>query len=467
MNFNDLFFIYAFLPVILIFYYLIPNIHYKNWVLIFASFIFYGWANPVMLLFLFCYSLLNYVFGRLIGRWCGKTAGKVILICSLTLNIGFLFLFKYIHFFLQTVGSICSCSFSLPKFALPLGISFFTFRVISYLLDVYWEKVETEQSFSAFLLFVSLFPCTTAGPIVRYSTIGPSIHERKIQLDDLFAGVVRFSIGLGKKVILADLLYQLTDQYLGGDVHLLTVSESWFSLLIYTLYVYFDFSGYSDMAIGLGRLFGFRFEENFRYPFVCTSISEFWQRWHISLGSFFRDYLLYVPIFGRMRRYGGLFLVWLCTGLWHGASWNYVIWGLYFGLFIFFESLLGKKRMKKIPVIIRHIYTKLIILIGFAIFYFTDLRKLGTFLSCLLGITGNGFANEFSGNMMLQNVFLVLIAIVCTFPIGVYIKEKMSRSSVWVGISCVGMSVWALFLLLFATLLLVNATNQPFLYTQF
>lgn len=467
MNFNDLFFIYAFLPVNLILYYIIPNIRYKNCILIIGSLTFYGWANPMMILLLLAYTVINFFVGKYIGKRRETSGGKVMLVFGLVLNIGLLFSFKYVHFFINSISTVFSFSLTIPTFALPLGISFFTFRVISYLLDVYWEKVDCESSFPSFLLFVSLFPCTMAGPIVRYSTIGAAIHKRSIQLDDLFQGFIRFSIGLGKKVILADLLYELVEYYLEGNIAFLTTSECWFALFIYTLYVYFDFSGYSDMAIGLAGLFGFKFEENFSYPFICKSISEFWQRWHISLGSFFRDYLLYVPIFGRMRRYGGLFLVWFCTGLWHGASWNYVIWGLYFGLFIFLESLLGKKRMKKIPVVIRHIYTKIVILIGFGIFYFTDLSKLGVFLKGLFGMHGQGFYHEFSTNVMVQNIVLVGIALVCTFPFAPWLKRKMEKRPLTSGVSYVATGLWAFMLFVFATILLVNATNQPFLYTQF
>ncbi len=221
------------------------------------------------------------------------------------------------------------------------------------------------------------------------------------------------------------------------------------------------------MAIGLGRLFGFRFEENFNYPFICTTISEFWQRWHISLGSFFRDYLLYVPIFGRMRRYGGLFLVWFCTGLWHGASWNYVIWGLYFGLFIFLETLLGKKKIKKIPVIIRHIYTKFVIVIGFAIFYFTDMQQMGVFFKCLFGFAGNGFMNEFSSVYMMNHIFLVAISFLCALPLAAYIRRKMEARLVTQALSYTVQGIWALMLFVFSSFLLVSASNHPFLYTQF
>ena len=467
MNFSDLFFLYAFLPATLLLYYLIPNIHYRNGVLIVVSLLFYAWGNPPMVLLLMAVCVINYFLGRGIGTAPGEKKGKIFLAIGLVLNIGLLFVYKYLAFFLETANLLPKVSLPVPSLVMPLGLSFFTFRIISYLLDVYWEKVDVERSFSVFLLFVSLFPCTVAGPIVRYQTISESLHSRKISWEDIWYGFMRLSVGLGKKVILADQLYIITEYYFAGSLQNLSVAEAWFALIVYSMYVYFDFSGYSDMAIGIARLFGFRFEENFRYPFVCTTISEFWQRWHISLGSFFRDYLLYVPIFGKMRMYGGLFLVWFSTGLWHGASWNYVIWGLYFGLFILLETKIGKKKMKKIPVFIRHIYTKLVIVLGFGVFYFTDLSRMGIFFKCLFGLGGNGLIREFSSVYMMNHLILVLISLVCIFPWVPFVKRKLERHAVTIAIgeSVCGILLLALFVL--SSIILVSSTNQPFLYTQF
>ena len=467
MNFANLFFLYAFLPAALFIYYLIPNNHYRNGVLILTSLVFYAWGNPPMVLLLLGVCTLNYFLGKGIGAAPGEKKGKIYLVLGLILNIGLLLGYKYLAFFLETLNLIPKISLPIPNIVMPLGLSFFTFRIISYLLDVYWEKASAERSYPAFLLFVSLFPCTVAGPIVRYQTIAHSLHCRRFSWEDIWYGFMRLSVGLGKKVIIADHLYVVTEHYFTGNLQGLSVVEAWFALLVYAMYVYFDFSGYSDMAIGIARLFGFRFEENFRYPFVCTTISEFWQRWHISLGSFFRDYLLYVPIFGKMRVYGGLFLVWFSTGLWHGASWNYVIWGLYFGLFILLETKIGKKKIKKIPVVIRHIYTKFVIVLGFGIFYFTDLGRLGYFFKCLFGFAGNGFVHAFSSVYMMNNLILVLMGLLCIFPWIPFFKKKLeSRTRFMVMTECVcGVLLLALFVL--SSIILVNSTNQPFLYTQF
>lgn len=467
MNFADLFFLYVFLPAVLLLYYIIPNHHYRNGILLLASLIFYAWGSPVMLLLLLCVCVLNYFLGRGIGKAPGGKKGRIYLSIGLVFNIGLLFGYKYLAFFIDTLNLLPGVTMSVPGFAMPLGLSFFTFRIISYLLDVYWEKVSAERSFPTFLLFVSLFPCTVAGPIVRYQTISQSLHSRKPSWSDLYFGFMRLSVGLGKKVILADHLYGVTEYYFSGNLQSLTVTEAWFALIVYALYVYFDFSGYSDMAIGIARLFGFRFEENFRYPFVCTTISEFWQRWHISLGSFFRDYLLYVPIFGKMRVYGGLFLVWFSTGLWHGASWNYVLWGLYFGLFILLETKIGKKRMKKIPVLIRHIYTKIVIVIGFGIFYFTDLGRMGTFFKSLFGLSGNTFLDTFTATYMMNNLFLVGLSFVCIFPWVPFFQRRLEKRTWAFGLAQCVCGVVLLALFIFSSIILVNSTNQPFLYTQF
>jgi len=236
---------------------------------------------------------------------------------------------------------------------------------------------------------------------------------------------------------------------------------------LYALQIYFDFSGYSDIAIGLGRIFGFHFDENFNYPFICKDVSEFWQRWHISLSTFFRDYLLYVPIFGKRRKYGGLFLVWFCTGLWHGASWNFIIWGIYFGLFIFIEQIIGKKKMKKIPIVVRHIYNKIVIIIGFGIFYFEDLGRLGSFFKNLVGLNGNGFIDEFTKLAFTNNLYLIIAALLCSFPIAKLIEKAAKKSAAAAYAVSVSKIAVNLSLILVSSIMLVDATNNPFLYFRF
>lgn len=281
-------------------------------------------------------------------------------------------------------------------------------------------------------------------------------------------GFTRIVIGLSKKVILSDHLGDIVTQFLGNDViGNQTTLGAWYGVILYSMQIYFDFSGYSDMAIGIGRVFGFHFDENFRHPFLCKDITEFWQRWHISLGTFFRDYVLYIPIFGKRRKYGGLFLVWFCTGLWHGASWNYIIWGLYYGCFVLFEQLMGKKRMRSIPIVLRHLYNKLVIIVGFGIFYFEDTKKLGIFLKTLFGFGGNGFSNAIVTTSFQNNVFLILLALICCFPLLKIPKAMMQKSpAMHITLSFAG-TLCCVALLIISSILLVDATNKPFLYLRF
>ncbi|MBR5858950.1 MAG: MBOAT family protein, partial [Clostridia bacterium] len=330
--------------------------------------IFYACGEPIKIFLFLGSTLVNYLLALQMHKTRGTAKAKFALILSLIYNIGMLGVFKYTDFMIGNINGIFGTSIPLLHIALPLGISFYTFQIMSYMIDVYWEKVPVQKYFHKLLLYISLFPQLVAGPIVRYQTIAEEIDDRKTTVNDAFEGVTRIIIGLSKKILLANNLNVLVQNCFGNNVSEASVFGTWVGVIAYSMQVYFDFSGYSDMAIGIGRVFGFHFDENFRHPFMCRSISEFWQRWHISLGSFFRDYLLYLPIFGKRRAVLSLFLVWFTTGLWHGASWNYVIWGLYFGIFIFIETKIGKKNLKNAPTLLMHIYNKLVILIGFGIF---------------------------------------------------------------------------------------------------
>ena len=298
--------------------------------------------------------------------------------------------------------------------------------------------------------------------------------------NDISEGSMRFIVGLAKKVIIANNLYAVVKQFFGdvnfhqyNDVSSMSFLGTWFVIIVYSLYVYFDFSGYSDMAIGLGRMFGFHFDENFKYPFICKNISEFWKRWHISLSSFFRDYLFYAPVFGRPRKYFNLFLVWFCTGLWHGASWNYIFWGLYFGLFLLLEIKIGKKRMKKWSLVLTHIYSKLVIVLGFGIFCFSDMGQLGNFFANVSGLSmithGNAFADTLTWNVFLKNIFLFIIAVAVSMPILPKIKQfffEWGNNYVYTTGKVLG-AVGCVYLLLMSSILLVDTTNNPFLYFRF
>ena len=467
MIFSSLIFTYAFLPLCLILYGLIKPIKGKNAVLIILSLFFYAWGEPVRVGLLILSAVVNYFVGIGIGKIKNEKGQKAVLAAGLVFNIGMIAVIKYSGFIMTNVNSLFNSSLPVPDIAPLAGISFYTFQIISYIVDCYWGKVEPQKNFFKLLLYISLFPQLIAGPIVRYSTIAEEIDNRHTTLRDYSEGFSRFIVGLAKKVILADQLHRIVDNFLGGDVGILTVCGTWYGVIVYSLYIYFDFSGYSDMAIGMGRIFGFHFNENFDHPYLSKDITEFWQRWHISLGSFFRDYLLPVTFFGHRNKYLSLALVWLCTGVWHGASWNYIIWGVYYGLFILFEELLGKKRMKKIPLVIRHIYSKLVIIIGFGIFYFEDINKLGLFLRNLTPANPNGFCGVTEQISLYNNLFLIIVAIICTFPLMKWFGKLAERSDGAKTVVSVSGTVICAGLLILSSILMVDATTQAFLYWHF
>ncbi len=473
MVFSSLIFLYLFLPVCLLCYglsSLLKSMVPRNLVLIAFSLVFYAWGEPVYILLLLGSVICNYVFG--IGMHaCRKVqrdgGAKLLMIIALVFNIGLLVVFKYSAFLAENLNRIPHVSLPVPQLTLPIGISFYTFQILSYIIDLYWEKIEVQKNPLHLLLYISMFPQLIAGPIVRYSTIASEIRDRHVTMLDFSEGLTRLILGLAKKVILANHLSTIVGAFFGTEGMPLSVAGTWYAVIVYAMQIYFDFSGYSDMAIGMGRMMGFHFDENFRHPFLCKDISEFWQRWHISLGTFFRDYLLYVPIFGKRRKYGGLFLVWLCTGLWHGASWNFVIWGLYFGMFIFFEQLLGKKRIKKIPAVIRHIYSKIVIIIGFGIFYFEDLGRLGRFFGDLVGANGNVLIDEVTKLSVQNNLFLLLAAVICCFPLYDGVKKLREKTLAGAYAGAAFQVVCNVVLLIMSSILLVDATNNPFLYFRF
>lgn len=468
MIFSRLFFLYLFFPICILCYFATKKNSYRNAVLILFSLLFYAWGEPAFLWLVVLSAIINFAFGRIIGKFRDRVPAKLFLTIGLFLNLGVLVAFKYTDFVLENINAAFSLSLPIPDLPLPLGISFFTFRIVSYLIDCAWGKIPAERNFFNFLLYVSFFPITVSGPIARYDSMQTALRGRNITAIDISEGFGRIAVGLGKKVILADNLAGVVDQFLGSTLTSQTTLGVWYGVILYSLQMYFDFSGYSDMAIGIARIFGFHLEENFRYPFLCKDVTEFWQRWHISLGTFFRDYLLYVPIFGKRRKYGGLFLVWFCTGLWHGASWNYIIWGLYYGLFILIEMSIGKKRMKKIPLVVRHIINKLIIVVGFGIFYCTgSISRLGNLFVGLLGQNGTGFSDMLLWTSIRSNCFLLIAAVLCCFPFISLPKKWMKKSPGLHLVFSVSGTIIVAAIVIVSSILLVDATNMPFLYTKF
>lgn len=487
MNFADILFLFVFFPLCVGFYLFKKQVKYRNAVLLVFSLIFYAWGEPLKLVLLLLSAMINFLLARSIDSNRGNKLCKMSLILSLIYNIGMLGIFKYTDFVTENLNNLFGLSIPAANIVLPLGISFYTFQIMSYVIDVYWENVPVQKDFSKLLLYISLFPQLVAGPIVRYSTIAEEIDDRRTTLTDLTEGFTRMIVGLAKKVILANTLSIIATNYLTTVAETSSVVATWVGIIAYSMQVYFDFSGYSDMAIGMGRIFGFHFNENFNYPFMCRTIQEFWQRWHISLGSFFRDYLLYLPIFGKRRQVLSLFLVWFTTGLWHGASWNFIAWGLYFGIFIFIEQKIGKKTLKKIPDVVMHIYNKLVIIIGFGIFYYDNcpsigsfFSQMGSFLGNLFGFSGNGFfrAEEFTSgpfnSTLMENVYFMkyawifVISVLVCFPILKFVKEKLKNCAmpIQAGAQLVS-TLCCIGLLVVCMVMLVSSKNNPFLYFRF
>lgn len=467
MVFASLLFLFLFLPLNLILYYASDNKVYRNALLVLFSLFFYSWGEPVWIIILFIAATVDYVNGMAIEQYRGTIWAKIGLFSSLIINFGLLITFKYSGFIYENINAIFGTHFEIPSFALPIGLSFYTFQTVSYILDVYRGEVKAQRSYMKFALFVSLYPQLVAGPIVRYSHIANEIDHRKENLDDVREGIGRFCIGLFKKVVFANVAGELVKQYLDSDLSTLTVGGALIGICMFTIQIYFDFSGYSDMAIGLARMFGFHYHENFNYPYISRSATEFWRRWHMSLGSFFRDYV-YIPMGGnRKHQLFNLFVVWFLTGFWHGASWNFILWGLYFGFLVGIEKVFLGKLLEKLPKIVGHVYLLFITLIGWSFFYFTDMSRLTQFFKVLFGFSGNPFWN-FELELVLKNhIFWLIFAIIACMPVYPYVMgqlKKQRKDLVWLDYSLI--ASYAVILILCAALL-VGKSYNPFLYFRF
>lgn len=468
MVFASLVFLFIFLPLNFIFYYSSGNKNYRNVVLIAFSFFFYAWGEPVWIVLMIISASVDYINGLVIEKYRGTIRAKIGLISSLVVNLGLLGIFKYSGFFYQTLNDWFGMSLGIPSFSLPIGISFYTFQTISYTVDVYRNEVKAQHSFMKFFMFVSLYHQLVAGPIVRYSHIAHEIDNRKVNLDDISSGVNRFCVGLFKKVFFANVAGELVAIYLDGDLSALSVGEAWWAIVLFSFQIYFDFSGYSDMAIGLGRMFGFHYHENFNYPYIARSATEFWRRWHISLGTFFKDYL-YIPLGGNKTNvYRNLLIVWFLTGLWHGASWNFVLWGLYFGVLIALEKAFLSNLFARIPAFFSHVYLLFAAVFGWAIFYFTDLARLTSFLSILFG-QSESVGWNFELTIQLQNYSLWLVAaILASIPaIPFLTKYLLDKNLIKRNYYAYSLSAINIALLLISTAFLIGKSYNPFLYFRF
>lgn len=470
MAFADLYFIFFFLPLCLLAYYFFSGTRAKNIVLIVFSLIFYAWGEPIWVFLLLFSAAFNWYLGLKLVRFRERNLGKAIFVLALLLNIGLLFGFKYTGFFVETINSVFGSSIPIPAIIPPIGISIYTLQAISYIVDCYRNVLQPERKFPLFLLYFTLFPKLLAGPLTRFSALSDTLTNRQVNAVGIYNGIMRFVTGLTKKVLIADNLWPVIQSFWGTDLTGLSVLGTWYTAIIYVLCIYFDFSGYCDMAIGIGQLLGFHFPENFSHPFTCRTITDFWQRWHITLTGFFRDYLLDLPVFQNRGKYAGFFLFWFCIGLWHGASWNCVLWGLYFGFWVLFERLLGKERLDKWPVWAAHIYSKLVILIGFGILYFKDFGQLGRFFANLSGISlftsGNALADILTWNSLMGHIFLIIAAVILCLPVRETISRfflKRKEVSTLRRVRIIQM-LCCILLLVVCAILMVGQTSQVLLY---
>lgn len=466
MVFSSTIFLCVYLPLVLLGYYICPK-KGRNLFLLIVSLVFYAWGEPKYVFLMIFSILVNYIFGRLMDKNRGRQKRmKLMLVLSVVIDLGLLSVFKYTDFIITNVNAIFGSSFDLLNIALPIGISFYTFQAMSYTIDVYRDDVRVQKNLIDFGMYITMFPQLIAGPIVRYADVQDQLAERSVTTADFSEGVMRFVVGLGKKVLLANQMGAVWSEIyaLGGDVSALM---AWTGAIAYTFQIYFDFSGYSDMAIGLGRMFGFKFPENFRYPYQSVSITDFWRRWHITLSTWFKEYL-YIPLGGNRcglaRQALNLLIVWSLTGFWHGAGWNFVMWGLYYFVILFIEKLFLLKALDKLPKLFRHVYALLLIVIGWVIFASDDVSVLLPYLGSMFG------ANGAVGGMDVYTLFTkaVLIIICCVASTELPKRLFLSATGAMNEKAAFTIkSVMTIALLALSMILLIGDSYNPFLYFRF
>jgi alginate O-acetyltransferase complex protein AlgI len=464
MVFSSLIFLFFFLPAVLLLYYCSPG-RAKNLVLFLTSLVFYAWGEPVYIVIMLISTATDYSFGLLLSNTKrSPLQRKWIVGSSIIVNLVLLSYFKYADFLINNVNSLLGTSIPLTDLALPIGISFYTFQSISYIIDVYRGTAKAQRNWIDFATYVALFPQLVAGPIVQYTTIAEQLRKRKVTTEMFAEGVRRFIIGLAKKVLLANNIGLLWHAISSTDAGALPVLTAWLGIIAFAFQIYFDFSGYSDMAIGLGLMFGFRFNENFNKPYIAQSITDFWRRWHISLSSWFRDYV-YIPLGGNRRGLGNqlrnILIVWILTGIWHGASWNFVLWGLYFGMILIFEKWVGLKLLSNSPRWVRHVYALVLILVGWVLFAFDELPLVSMYLSAMIGLNGLPLWDNGTLYYAYTNAILLLLLVIASLP------WKMMPQSDGSSLRPILSFVWCGMLFFLSVSYLVDATFNPFLYFRF
>ena len=463
MIFSSIPFLFFFFPLFILLYFTLP-FKYKNYILLLFSLIFYAWGEPIYILLMIFSSIVDFINGKNIEKHKDDNKKKKIyLIISIIINISLLGFFKYADFFIKVINNILNLDIPLLNLGLPIGISFFTFQTMSYSIDVYRGDVKAEKDFLTFMTYVCMFPQLIAGPIVRYETVSSELHKRDINFKKFADGFTRFLRGLFKKVLIANNIGLLFTLITSSEVNDISIMTGVLAIVSYAFQIYFDFSGYSDMAIGMGNMCGFTFLENFNYPYISKSITEFWRRWHISLSSWFKDYV-YIPLGGSrvniLKNIRNILIVWILTGFWHGASWNFIFWGLYYGILLLLEKFVLKKYIDKLPDFVKHIYTIVLVFIGWMIFAFDDSKYLFGFIKAL---TSNKFIDS-AFLYYIKNYFLILvIATLFSLPVYPKVKEKMNNS---IFTSLLSISIYVI-LFIITLSYLVSDTYNPFLYFRF
>lgn len=471
MVFSDLFFLFEFLPVFLIFYFITRNTVFRNIVLTVFSLFFYAWGEPVWLAMLIFSSALDYFNGRFIDKHKGQKKAVLGVVMSCVVNLGILCVFKYSGMIVSGLNTVLPFELPVPDFHMPIGISFYTFQSITYVVDVYRGRARVQKNYFYYLMYLSMFFQLVAGPIVRYSDVSHEIERRSIKVSEFNRGLTRLIFGLGKKVLIANSVGQLASQFLTFDKAPSSVLAAWAGVLMYSLQIYYDFSGYSDMAIGMGLMCGFHFPENFDYPYVSTSATEFWRRWHISLGTFFRDYV-YIPLGGnRKHQIFNILIVWFCTGLWHGANVNFILWGLYFAVLLIIEKAFLLRVLNKIPKIFGHIYLIFAVMCGWLIFYFTDISKITACFGAMFGSGGIALTDIVCESQLKGSLWLILAALVLCTPVSkalASVGEKIAKKNFF-GFFCTSTAktVFLAAVLILSAVSLVGDTYNPFLYFRF
>ncbi len=461
MVFSSLLFLFIFLPVFLTVYFILPK-SLRNLILFLASLMFYAWGEPVYVSIMIFSTVLDYTCGRIIDRFREhKLIPKLGLGLSLIGNLGMLGFFKYADFFISNTNALLGTHWDLLRIALPIGISFYTFQTMSYTIDLYRGKIQVQKNIIAFGAYVAMFPQLIAGPIVTYATVEKELNHREVTFEDFGLGAMRFIEGLGKKVLIANNIGLLWDQILNTPINNLSIIGAWLGAISFGLQLYFDFSGYSDMAIGLGRMLGFRFPENFNYPYIAKSVSDFWRRWHMTLTGWFREYV-YIPLGGnrvsKPRFYLNILIVWFLTGFWHGAGWNFILWGLFFAVLMIIERSFLLKYLERLPSFISRFYLLFVVTISWVLFAHDSLDQAISYLKVMFGIGTNSFINTPSLYAITNFYVLIIIGIVFATPLMNNLKARLNE---WV--------VFAFYVvtLFLSTAYLVDATFNPFLYFRF